>query len=172
MRKTLTLLLVSSLTLAACGAVRDSRVNPFNWFGQARSEPVEAAENTNPLIPKGGGLFSNARAAEDLYLGRPFEQVTNLTIERVPGGAIVRATGLAARQGIYAVQLTPENEEEEPVDGVLTYRLEGIRPERNTAVGTVATREVIAARNLTEDQLRGVRSIRVEAQQNALVSRR
>lgn len=172
MRKTLTLLLVSSLTLAACGAVRDSRVNPLNWFGQARSEPVEAAQNTNPLIPKGGGLFANARVKEDLYLGRPFEQVTNLTIEQVPGGAIIRATGLAARQGIYAVQLTPENEEEEPVDGILTYRLEGIRPARNTSVGAVPTREVIAARSLTQQQLRGVRSIRVEGQQNALVSRR
>jgi hypothetical protein len=172
MRKTLTLLLVSSLTLAACGAVRDSRVNPFNWFGQARAESVETTASTNPLIPKGRGLFSSAAADEEIYLGRPFEQVTNLTIERVPGGAIVRATGLAARQGIYAVQLTPENEAEEPVDGVLTYRLEGIRPGRNTAVGTVPTREVIAARRLTEQQLRGVRSIRVEGAQNALVSRR
>ena len=70
------------------------------------------------------------------------------------------------------MQLTPENEAEEPVDGVLTYRLEGIRPGRNTAVGTVPTREVIAARRLTEQQLRGVRSIRVEGAQNALVSRR
>jgi hypothetical protein len=172
MRKTLTLLLVSSLTLAACGAVRDSRVNPFNWFGQSQSEPVAATENTNPLIPKGGGLFAKKRADEVIYLGTPFEQVTNLTIERVPGGAIIRATGLAARQGIYAVQLTPQNDEEEPVDGVLTYRLEGVRPARNTTVGAKPTREVVAARRLTDQQLRGVRSIRVEGQQNALVSRR
>jgi hypothetical protein len=172
MRKTLTLLLVSSLTLSACGAVRYSRVNPFNWFGQAQSETVAETENTNPLIPRSGGLFANARARNALYLGQPFEQITNLTIERVLGGAIVRATGLAARQGIYAVQLTPENEAEEPVDGVLTYRLEGIRPSKNTPVGTNPTREVIAARRLTEQQLRGVRSIRVEGSQNALVSRR
>lgn len=172
MRKTLTLLLVSSLTLAACGTIRDSRVNPFNWFGQSRSEPVEAQESTNPLIPKGGGLFSKQSAIDEIYLGQPFEQITNLTIERVPGGAIIRATGLAARQGIYAVQLTPENEEEEPVDGVLTYRLEGVRPDKNTAVGAKPTREVIAARQLTDRQLAGVRVIRVEGQQNALASRR
>jgi hypothetical protein len=172
MRKTVTLLLVSSLTLAACGAVRDSRVNPLNWFGQSSSEPVAEAAQTNPLIPKRGGLFANARAKEAVYLGQPFEQVTNLRIERVPGGAIIRATGLAARQGIYAVQLTPQNEAEEPVDGVLTYRLEGVRPGANTAVGTKPTREVIAARQLTNQQLAGVRSIRVEGQQNALVSRR
>lgn len=172
MRKTLTILLVSTLTLTACGVVRDSRVNPFNWFGKARSETVDTETNTNPLIPKGGGLFSRARATDAVYLGRPFEQITHMTVERIPGGAIIRATGLAARQGIYAVQLTPANEAEEPVDGVLTYRLEGIRPSRATPVGTKPTREVTAARQITDQQLRGVRRIRIEGQNNALVSRR
>lgn len=172
MRRTLSLLLATTLVVSACATVRDSRVNPFNWFGQSQSVPVQRETNTNPLIPKSGGLFSNSRQDKDVYIGRPFEQVTNLTIERVPGGAIIRATGLAARQGIYAVQLTPENEAEEPVDGVLTYRLEGIRPPRNTAVGTVPTREVIAARRLSDQQLAGVQRIRVEGQLNAQVSRR
>ena len=172
MRKTLTLLLAATLVLSACATVRDSRVNPFNWFGQSRSEPIAQAENTNPLIPRSGGLFSRGSAEEEVYVGRPFEQVTNLTIERVPGGAIVRATGLAARQGYYAVQLTPENEAEEPEDGVLTYRLEGVRPPNRTAVGAQPTREVIAARRLSDQQLRGVRQIRVEGQLNAQVARR
>lgn len=173
MRKTLSILLISTLTLTACGAVRDSRVNPFNWFGQSRSEPVQAREQTNPLIPeRSGGLLRGLRERDAQYLGRPFEQVTDLTIERVPGGAIIRATGLAARQGYYAVQLTPANEDELPVDGVLTYRLEGVRPSKNTSVGTTPTREVIAARRLTDQDLSGVRSIRVEGALNALVSRR
>ncbi|MEW9918782.1 hypothetical protein AB2B41_04165 [Marimonas sp. MJW-29] len=172
MRKTLPLLLAATLVLSACATVRESRINPFNWFGQSRSERIEQAENTNPLIPKGGGLFSFNRPETQVYLGQPFEEVTDLTVERVPGGAIIRATGLAARQGIYAVQLTPVNEEEEAVDGVLTYRLEGIRPNRPTPVGTKPTREVIAARKVTDQQLRGVRQIRVEGQQNARVVRR
>ncbi|WP_386260101.1 hypothetical protein [Sulfitobacter aestuariivivens] len=95
-----------------------------------------------------------------------------MTVERIPGGAIVRATGLAARQGIYAVQLTPANDDEEPVNGVLTYRLEGVRPQQPTAVGAVPTREVIAARRLTDQQLRAVSQIRVEGQLNAQVARR
>lgn len=172
MRKTLPLLLAATLALTACASIRDSRVNPFNWFGQSRSERLEQTANTNPLIPRGGGLFARARAEDQVYLGRPFEQITDLTIERVPGGAIIRATGLAARQGIYAVQLTPENEEEEAVDGILTYRLEGIRPSRPTPVGTKPTREVIAARRVTDQQLQGVRQIRVEGQLNAQVARR
>jgi hypothetical protein len=98
--------------------------------------------------------------------------VTDLTVERIPGGAIIRATGLAARQGIYAVQLTPENEAELPVDGVLTYRLEGIRPSKPTPIGSKPTREVTAARKLTDQQLAGVQRIRVEGQLNAQVARR
>lgn len=174
MRKTIPFLLAATLAVGACASVRESRVNPFNWFGQSRSESIEATDTgpVNPLIPQREGLFSRNRAEQATYVGRPFEQVTNLTIERVPGGAIIRATGLAARQGLYDVQLTPENVDEEPVDGVLTYRLEGVRPVAQTPIGTKPTREVIAARNLTDQQLRGVRRIRVEGQLNAQVSRR
>ncbi len=171
MRKTVPLLLAATLVVGACASVRESRVNPFNWFGQSRSVAVEQTENTNPLIPRSSGLFGK-KNTQPVYIGKPFEQVTNLTIERIPGGAIIRATGLAARQGIYAVQLTPENEEEVADDGVLTYRLEGVRPTRATPVGSKPTREVIAARRVTDQQLRNVRSIRVEGQLNALVSRR
>ncbi len=172
MHKTLTVLLVSSLLLTACG-FRDSRVNPLNWFGRAETVPVtETRKEVNPLIPTNRGLFRNRRNRAKDYAGIPFEQVTDLTIERTPGGAIIRATGLAARQGVYEVQLTPANEDEEPVDGVLTYRIEGVRPDKRTAVGAVPTREVIAGRRLTNQQLRDVRSIRVEGQLNALVARR
>jgi len=38
MRKTFSAILVSTLVLTGCATVRDSRVNPFNWFGTARSE--------------------------------------------------------------------------------------------------------------------------------------
>jgi hypothetical protein len=173
MRKTFSALLVSTLVLSGCATVRDSRANPFNWFGSARSEAVTAQQvNTNPLIPERSSLFSSSRAEATSYKGRPFDQVTNLTIERVAGGALIRATGLAARQGIYEVQLTPANEDELPVDGVLTYRLEGVEPAKNTAIGTIPTREVTAGRKLTDQMLAGVRTIRVEGQRNAMTSRR
>ena len=172
MRKTFSALLVSTLVLAGCATVRDSRVNPFNWFGSAQSEPREQPQaSTNPLIPQSSGLFAGARAKTEVYLGQPIDQVTNLTVEKTPGGAMIRATGLAARQGIYKVRLTPANEDELPVDGVLTYRLEGILPD-NTAVGAQPTREVIAGRAVTDQMLAGVRTIRIEGQRNALTSRR
>ena len=117
MNKTITLLLVSSMILASCG-FRDSRVNPLNWFGRSQSVPVQAGEQepVNPLIPRRTGFFSRNRAKKAVYRGTPIEQIADLTVERVPGGAIIRATGVAARQGYYEVQLTPSNEDEEPAE--------------------------------------------------------
>ena len=174
MRKTFTTVLIASFLLTGCATVRDSRLNPFNWFG--RAQPVALQEDpraTNPLIPRRGGLFGNSRQrylAQDLTT--PIASVTNLTVERVPGGAIVRATGVDQAQGAFNVQLVPETEEELPVDGVLAYTLERQRPETPRPVGPVQTREVVVARKLTDQQLRGVSSIRVTATQNALAVRR
>ncbi|MCR8826662.1 hypothetical protein [Pseudosulfitobacter koreensis] len=175
MRLTLSALLISSLALGGCAAVRDSRVNPFNWFGSSRSEPVvaEPAASTNPLIPVGGvGLFQRGRAERNLYQGAPIDTVSDLVVERVPGGAIIRASGISPTQGLYEVQLTPENEDDEAVDGVLSYRLEGRLPENAPAGGSVATRTVTAAHAVTEQQLRGVTTIRVVGATNARTTRR
>ncbi len=172
MRISLCILLVASTTLGACGFVRDSALNPGNWFGRSTSQAVPSAEATNPLIPTSTGLFARRGAEEEVYEGTLFEEVVDLRVERVQGGALIRATGRAARQGIYEVQLTPATEDEVPVDGVLSYRLEGIAPDRATAAGTPASREVTAARKVTDQQLAGVRSIRVEGLRNAQVSRR
>ena len=171
MRKSVTLLLVASLAVSACG-FRDSRLNPANWFGRGQSVPVETAANTNPLIPQRAGLFAGFRPEPEAYDGVPFEQVSGLVIERVPGGAVIRATGLAARQGYYEVRLIPDTEDETPVDGVLGYTLESLRPATRTAVGTPPTREVVAARKVTDQQLAGVRAIRVAGQFNAQIARR
>ena len=168
MRKTVSALLVSTLMLSAC----QSRINPFNWFGDSSPEiiPSGPTEPSNPLIPAGSGLFSSK--AEEVYTGQPVDTVNSLIVERVPGGAIIRATGVAAFQGIFDVQLTPENADELPVDGVLTYRLEGKRGSASTAPSAEATREVVAARKLTDQMLAGVRTIRVEAVRNAQVTHR
>ncbi len=173
MTKTITLLLVSSMILASCG-FRESRVNPLNWFGRSSSEPVQTGEQeaVNPLIPRRTGLFASNRAKKSIYLGTPIDQIADLTVERVPGGAIIRATGVAARQGYYQVQLTPSNEEEEPEDGVLVYRMEAVRPSSRTRVGTQPTREIIAGRSVTDQTLQNVRAIRVEGKLNARVVRR
>ncbi|MCV3271965.1 hypothetical protein [Roseobacter sinensis] len=171
MRTTVSALLVSTLVLSACGGFRDSRANPFNWFGRSEPAPVAVAEgDENTLIPTRTGLFSSNRP-RDVYLGQPIDTVSDLVIERVPGGAIIRATGVAATQGIYDVRLTPANEDEAVVDGVLAYRLEGLRS-GGTPQGAPVTREVFVARKVTDQTLTGARTIRVEGARNALQARR
>ena len=158
MRNIFSAILVSGLLLSGCSS---------------RSEST-ASDNTNPLIPEktSTGLFGNQRARDAIYQGRPLQQVTGLTIEPSQGGAIIRVLGVAERQGVYDVRLTPVNVGDQPVNGVLAYRLEGVLPSSDTPVGTVATREVMAARAVTNQTLAGAREIRVEARENVQVSRR
>ena len=173
MRTSVSALLISTLVLTGCGSVRDSSLNPFNWFGGSSSEaPAPQVENDNPLIPENTGLFARSRERAAIYTGEPIDTISNLVIERVPGGAIIRATGIASVQGVYDVRLTPALDDEQSEDGVLSYRLEGIRPDEISQTGRPATREVTAARKVTDQTLSGVRSIRVEGVTNAQVSRR
>ncbi|WP_137700322.1 hypothetical protein [Marimonas lutisalis] len=167
MRKSFTLLLVATLTLTACGSIRDSRLNPFNWFGGSRAEAVPEGE-ANPLIPKrGGGLFARRPAAP--YAGIPVDTIETLAIERVTGGAIVRVTGVSARQGAYEVRLVED--EDDGDEATLTYTLRALYPARSR-VGAKTSREVTAARHLTTEDLEGIRNIRVRGVRNARVSSR
>lgn len=174
MHKLTILVLVGVMTLGACS----TRLNPFNWFDRGQSEPVQVpreTEQTNPLIPERERVRLNLfglRDDEEEYPGGPIDQVSDLVIERVPGGAVIRASGVADYQGAYGVRLAPANEDEVPQDGVLTYRLEVIRPNSARVGGSVPLRTVTAARHVTDNQLAGVRTIRVEGLRNAQTSRR
>jgi len=172
MHKTVSTLLIATLLLTGCG---NSRLNPFNWFGRAQSEPVDAAEaeEINPLIPAQTGILSSSRRARNADPDTdPIATVQALRVERVPGGAILRATAVDSRQGAYGVKLVPENDDELPIDGVLTYSLERQLPQEQRPVGPEQTREVIVARAVTDQQLAGVRTIRVVAEQNVMTVRR
>jgi len=158
--------LVSTLALSGCG---NSRLNPFKWFGSSRSGAVQASGPVNPLIPSKNGF---RRTRNTTYNGTPIDQITDLVIERVPGGAILRVTGLAATQGSYDVVIEPEIESELPVDGVLSYRLLARLPNLRLPQGPPTTRKVSAAHFVTDQQLEGVRTIRVIGARNAHTARR
>ncbi|MDO6725337.1 hypothetical protein Q4544_00175 [Cognatishimia sp. 1_MG-2023] len=169
MRNSIGVLLVSGLVLTSCGTVRDSRLNPFNWFGRAEAVETTSAKEINPLIPR--EKESIFRRGETEYAGTPVSTINGLVIERVSGGAILRVRATAALQGAFEVVLEPENEDELPVDGVLTYRVLAIQP-TGFRQGTVQSREINAARFRTDQELAGVRTIRVMAADNALQVRR
>ena len=168
MRKSLGILLVSSIALTSCGRVSESRFNPLNWFGRAEKVEVDA-EEVNPLIPrKRDSIFDRG---PEVYPGTAVLTINDVKIERVSGGAIIRVLGTAQTQGAFEVRLTPENDEELPVDGVLTYRLEAIQP-AGYRQGPERSRAINIARFRTTQDLTGVRTIRIVGETNAMQVRR
>ncbi|QYX55671.1 hypothetical protein K1T73_11285 [Roseovarius sp. SCSIO 43702] len=176
MRIIVALMVVSSLTLAGCAGWRDSRVNPGNWFGggapKRAAQPTTSTAASNPLIPDQSGSIFRRKSAVEVYEGTPIHSVTSLALEPSSGGAILRVTGVPLRQGAFDVRLTPVSGRiDQPVNGVLAYRLEAIQP-TTTPQGPERTRRVHAGRFLTDETLRDVRVISVRGAGNVITTRR
>jgi len=174
MRALLTLLVISSLVLSGCGRVRDSKLNPGNWFGKSKSQTRASApaeeEEVNPLIPEQRVTLFRKGKKEAPYEGTPIRQVKELVVEQTSGGALVRVTGVALLQGAFDVRLTSDTDGE-PVDGVLTFALEALQPTNNVQ-GPERSRYVTAARFVSNQTLASVREIRVVGGANIQTSRR
>ena len=143
--------LVSLITLTACASVGKSKLNPFNWFGG--SKEVMAI----PLA---------ATAPDDRLL---IETVLDLKIDKFPGGAIVRATGLPPTQGYWDAELVAQ-----PVDYkgrlVLDFRI--FPPISAAGVVNQQSREVLVGLRLSNIKLQDVRQIIVQGAKNARSSSR
>ncbi len=157
MRLPVTGLLIITLVLAGCGRVRESRLNPFNWFGRSTETTQTVAEGVVPGRPDDGRIL--------------VAQVTELEVARQPGGAIIRASGLPPTQGWWNTDLIAENNGE-PVDGVLTYRFVIAEPLTATRVSTPQSRELTAATFISDIKLANVRQIVVLGAENSRSSRR
>ena len=158
MKTPLLAMLALTVALTACGRVRESRLNPFNWFGKDREEVAT-------LAPTGGYA---AALADD----RPMvAQVTRLEIKQTPTGAIVSATGLPPTQGLWDAELVALNGGEPDENGVLTYAFKVYPPFEGTPPATRVmgpqSREVTAAAFLNTYNLQRIRKVVVEAQGNA-----
>lgn len=167
MFKPISVLLLSALILTSCGAARESRLNPFNWFGSSTSTPVATDGEVNPLIP--AGRESIVRPKKDTsYKGWEIGQVTELRIERRPGGAIIRATGVADQQGAFDLRLVKIDEDS--TGATLTYAMRGIQP-RGTQ-GSAASRTHSVAVWVTDNDLANVSVIQVKGARNIQTVRR
>lgn len=139
------------LVLAGCATIRDSRLNPFNWFGQSQAAERVAMPQEKP----------DARALAP--------EIVSMTIEPYPGGAIVKATARTPDQGWWSAELVAR-----PVDdrGVLVYDFRVFPPVTETPVGPAQSREVTAAASISDIRLQSVREIVVQGATNARASRR
>ena len=140
-------------TMAGCG---QSRLNPFNWF---RSAPegetlapleLEARVDRRPLVA----------------------EITSLVVERTPGGAIIRATGLPPEQGWYDPELVNEDRDGRPIDGVLAISFRARPPLEPTRVSTAQSRELSAAVYISDIALGEANQIVVTGSQNSRAARR
>ncbi|MEM7295158.1 MAG: hypothetical protein AAF330_00790 [Pseudomonadota bacterium] len=91
------------------------------------------------------------------------ESVTDITVARVSGGAMVRAGGVVRRLGAHNLQLVSEGVE----DGTLTLSFRVAYPDHPTASGSEFQRQVNAAEVVSPDELRGVRRISVAGASNS-----
>ena len=168
MTKPLFTLLLATLVLTGCSTVRDSRINPFNWFGRANSQPVNAAqEDVNPLIParRASAFFAKREAS---YEGALVGEVTQLQIERRPGGAIVHAVGVADFQGAFEVKLIKDEANSDAQ--TLEYELKAYQPKGMQ--GSVRSRSASAALWLSDHEMDLIKTIRVRGLRNVQSVRR
>lgn len=165
MRKTIPMVLMAAIVLTSCGRLADTRLNPFNWFGRAESRNIEGTQ-TNPLIPRRSAFSSSAPVADTRGA---IGTITELKVERVANGAVIRATAVADMQGAHTIALRPIVGEDVPED-MLRFAFVGRQP--NGPQGTQASRTVTAATQVTDQELLLIRRIEVVGARNALVTRR
>ena len=143
-------LLVVVLGLGGCA----SRLNPFNWFGGDREERITVDET------------AVAEPTDDRQL---VAEIVSLDVDPLPGGAIIRAMGLPPRQGYWEADLVEVGRD----GSELVFEFRVYQPlDPATRVGPQQSREILAGTSLTTQDLAGIRSIVVVAQQNRRSVRR
>jgi hypothetical protein len=92
-----------------------------------------------------------------------------MQVEEIPGGAIIRATGLTPTQGWWQAELVPQ-----PVDvnGRLVLEFRIFPPVETTRVNTPRSREVVVAEYMSNIKLGPVREVVVQGVSNARAARR
>ena len=141
---------LAGVTLASCGRLQDSRLNPRNWFGRSRVNRVKLSPQELAAVDTRGIV----------------DQILTLAIEPTKGGAIIRATGVPSVQGYFDGELVPVTRENaDPAELVYVFRIAG--PWGEKRVSTQESREVVVAVFLSNIKLEGIRRITVEAAQNA-----
>lgn len=174
MKKSLAVVVIASLGLSACSSWKSSRANPSNWFGKSQPAAVnvDTEGDVNPLLPAGEDKLDLAGRPDAGDPTFPITQVTELKVEATNTGAIIRATGVAQREGAFNAELRRNRSEEDAQNGVLSYTFRVVYPANPTPAGSERTRSVNAARSVTNDTLEGIRVIRVVSETNALETRR
>jgi hypothetical protein len=147
-------LIIATISVSAC-----NRGN--------RSAPAEAAVG-NPLIPETKETNSVLKRPV-VDLSERVASVTSVKVEQTPTGAIIVATGTAARQGGHNIRLRPTADATS--QGILQLEFVLTYPTAQTPIGSERQRQVSAAISLSTQTLQQVRTIRVLAVNNSRETR-
>ena len=144
------------LFLAGCGGGAGlGSLNPFNWFRSGGDE-VETLVAPRQI---------------DRRDTRPLaEEITDIAVERVPGGAILRVRARVAATGWHGADLAADPARSG--EGVLTFTFRARPPEAPVPQAGPASRRLVAAVFLSEGDLAGVRQLRVVSRGNIRSARR
>ena len=140
-----------AVAVAGCAGVRQSKLNPFNWF--RKSQPRETI-----VLP---GEKKDPRPLVDTVL--------SMTVEPIPGGAVVRARGVTPTQGWWDAELVPQELDDK---GILVYEFRLLPPTGRADVNTQQSREIDVAIYISDVKLQNVREIVVQGATNARSARR
>ncbi|MBM7069694.1 hypothetical protein [Actibacterium sp. 188UL27-1] len=147
------------MLVTGCATVRDSRLNPFNWFGRSQAQPTT-------LLPDD----AEQQIADRRIL---VDDVIALRIDRTPEGALVSAIGVPPTQGFWDAELVPTTRDEAPdANGVLVYDFRIARPFERQRVSTQPSREVSVGHFISNVRLERVRTILVRGQRTQRSLRR
>ncbi len=164
-------MLATALIISGCSGYKDSRLNPGNWFSRSVAvAPTESPASYNPLIPQRAVSIFRPDTDETAPLGALVREIETLKIEQRPGGAIIAVTGLVRRAGVQDVTL--QLNESASSDSVLVYDLRSFFSDRGPVPQTVSARRVSAAISLTDQEMEGIRTVRVNGATNARETRR
>ncbi|MEL6609025.1 MAG: hypothetical protein AAFO93_08955 [Pseudomonadota bacterium] len=139
------------LATSGCARLAESSLNPMNLFNR---DKAEQPREIRPLVPEQKVVrVVDARAVA--------QSLSALEITPVNSGALVRATGSMGTAGAYGAQLVTVG-----VEG--STLILALRAFTGGAGGSTVT----VGRFLSNEELAGVRNIRVTSQTNALSRRR
>jgi hypothetical protein len=137
--------LIALTMVSGCSRISQSRINPLNWFSPKEAKVI---------------LFSTERPADPRPL---IDMIVDAALEPLPSGALVRATGRAARQGYWQADLLVNSVDEA---GNLIIEFRAIPVQGGGTDSPARSREVTAAVSLRADTLASAKRIIIRGAEN------
>ena len=147
-------LVIVAVVLVGCGNMRQSRLNPRNWFGTSQEE--------RPALGQVTDMIDNRALVA---------QITELAIESTSSGALLRAEAVMPTAGWWDAELVPDNNGR-PVQGVMTFRFVAAAPREPAPDTGVRSRTLVVAYPLSSALLQVTSEVVVTGSSNSRRIRR